>query len=349
MTSLEARNRRFLTDLFAGPFRGHGIIVCASSEDPDHLGDFTISSRPVSDWVPMHLAQYRARVRSLETLQDDAVPYVSLGTNTGLFAAAFGCPIHVYEGLETNAAARPIVRTASEADRLAIPSLDAPGLARVFELARLLRRELGPDVPISVPDIQSPFDVAALIWNKEDFYLAVIDDPEAVKRLVGKCGDLLVRFLTTFAREVGEVNFCHCPYAWAPPRLGCWLSEDEAGCLSPRMFDEFCMPWLLDLSAKFGGLFMHCCAAADPHYGSFRRIPNLRGLNRVFQAPGAGPAIEAFAGRTVLVQAWSDDDFMARMLDLARPESRFLFNIDPGPEADVMARYELLRARCPRP
>jgi len=348
MTSLEKRNRRFLTDLFAGPFRGHGIIVSATSDDPDHLGDFTISSRPVSDWVPLHVAQYQARVKSLETFQDDAVPYVSPYTNTGLFAAAFGCPIHVYEGMATNAAARPIVRTAAEADRLAEPSLDAPALWRVFELARLLRRELGPDVPIGVPDIQSPFDIAALIWNKEDFYLAVIDEPAAVKRLVDKCGELLVKFIVRFAREFGEVNFCHCPYAWAPPRLGCWLSEDEVGCVSPRMFDEFCMPWLVDLSRTFGGLFMHCCANADPHYRSFGRIPDLRGLNRVFQSPGPGPAIEAFAGQTVLIQAWSDDDFMARMLDLARPGSRFLFNIAPGPVADVMARYERLRARCPR-
>jgi hypothetical protein len=237
---------------------------------------------------------------------------------------------------------------AAEADRLAMPSLDAPTLSRVFELARLLRGELGPDVPISVPDIQSPFDIAALIWNKEDFYLAVVDNPEAVKRLVEKCGELLVKFLVLFAREIGEVNFCHCPYAWAPPRLGCWLSEDEAGCVSPRMFDEFCMPWLVDLSRTFGGLFVHCCANADPHYGSFRRIPNLRGLNRVFQSPGPGPAIEAFAGETVLIQAWSDDDFMARMLDLARPTSRFLFNIDPGPMDVVQARYERLRKRCPK-
>ena len=144
MTSLEKRNRRFLTDLFAGPFRGHGIIVSAVSDDPDHLGDFTISSRPVSDWVPLHVAQYQARVKSLETFQDDAVPYVSLGTNTGLFAAAFGCPIHVYEGMETNAAARPIVRTAAEADRLAMPSLDAPG--RAVEERGSIIRDLHPVV-----------------------------------------------------------------------------------------------------------------------------------------------------------------------------------------------------------
>ena len=52
--------------------------------------------------------------------------------------------------------------------------------------------------------------------------------------------------------------------------------------------------------------------------------------------------------RAVLIQAWADDDLLARMLDAARPDTRFLFNLDPGPVEEVMPRYERLRARCPR-
>ena len=145
-------------------------------------------------------------------------------------------------------------------------------------------------------------DIAALVWNKQDMYTAIYDDPDAVKRLVAKCHRLLKAFLVEFGRSFGEVNYCHCPYAWAPPELGCWLSEDEAGAMSVAMFDDFCLPTLVDLSESFGGLFVHCCATADHQYGSFLRIPNLRGLNRVFQSPGPRPAVDAFAGRTVLMK-----------------------------------------------
>jgi hypothetical protein len=347
MTQLESRNRAFLRDLFAGPFRGHAVIMSPEGVKPDGLGDFTVSGRPVSEWVPGALANYEAKAKYLETLGDDSVPYVGLNTNTGVFAAAFGCPLHVYEE-ETNAVALPAVSTAEEADRLPEPSLDSPALARVLELGRLVREELGPEVPIGVPDVQSPFDVAALVWRKEEMFVALHENPEAVKRLVGKCLRLIERFLDEFKRELAETNLCHCPYAWAPPELGMWLSEDEVGSLSPAMFDEFCLPPLVELSEKFGGLFMHCCAAADHQYPGFARIPNLRGLNRVFQEPGPRPAIEAFSGKTVLIVAWTEEEKVAELLDMALPDTRFLFNMPGMPLEEAKAVHERLRERCPR-
>ncbi len=348
-TSL-SRNRQFLADLFAGPFRGHAIIM-DSEPIPWHLpGDFAVSDAPLADWLPAILSRYEAQLDRQAALDDDAVPTARLSTGTGIFASAFGCPIHVYP--DSPAAARPIVFEPEEADRLPLPSLDAPALARVFEMGRLVRQRLGPEAPISVPDIQSAFDIAALIWNKEDFYVACMRNPGAVKRLVDKCQDLLMRFFTAFIAEfgagLGGVNLCHCPNAWAPPELGVWLSEDEAGCVSVPMFEELCLPNLNQLSDAFGGLFVHCCAAADHQYGSFRKIRNLRGLNRVFQASGPRPAIQAFSGRTVLMMAWIDETYVNAMLDMAQPDTRFLFNMGAQPLDDAKRLYERLRARCPR-
>jgi hypothetical protein len=68
----------------------------------------------------------------------------------------------------------------------------------------------------------------------------------------------------------------------------------------------------------------------------------------VFQAPGPGPAIKTFAGRTVLMQAWCAEDFLNGMLDLAQPNSRFLFNIEAPTMEELKPFYERLRKRCPR-
>ena len=342
------RNRRFLTDLFAGPFRGHAIIATAErASATEGLGDFALSDRPVRDWLSWLEANYENQVKRHEALDDDSVPYVVLNTNTGIFAGAFGCEIHVYG--DSPAAARPLLATAEEADRLEAPDpLTAPRISRVFELDALARERFGPEVPISVPDIQSPFDVAALIWNKEDFFVALYENPEAVARLVDKCHALLKTFLREFKAQVPGCSLCHCPIAWAPPELGCWLSEDEAGSISPKMFETFCLPSLTDLSETFGGLFMHCCATADYQYDNFMKIPNLRGLNRVFQEPGPRPAIETFSKTTVIMQAWMEEDGLNEMLDMALPETRYLFNLNAGPLDEVKGFYERLRERCPR-
>ncbi|OQA42164.1 MAG: Uroporphyrinogen decarboxylase (URO-D) [Chloroflexi bacterium ADurb.Bin325] len=346
MDARTLRNRRKLADLFAGPFPSHAIIMDPEPrENPMQMhGDFTRPELPLDAWLPLLMERYEERLRYHEALDDDSVPYFMLSTGTEIFAAAFGCGVHLYEDSPPSALAR--VTTAAEADALAVPSLDAPPLDRYFEMARRVRARVGPEVPLSVPDIQSAFDIAALIWRKEDMYIACKREPDAVKRLVAKCQQLLIAFFDRFLAECGEVNLCHCPIAWAPPELGVWLSEDEAGALSVRMFEEFCLPTLVELSERYGGLFVHCCATADHQYASFKKIPDLRGLNRVFQKPGPGPAIEAFAGQTVLMVAWTDEEGVNRMLDMARPGSRFLFNMPGQPLDEARATLDRLRERC---
>jgi hypothetical protein len=346
MDSRIERNRRRLADLFAGASPGYAIIMEPEPRENPLLpyGDFTLGLRPADEWLAHLLLSYEDQLQCHGALADDSVPYVKLHTGTQLFAAAFGCEVHVYE--DSNPAARPLVTTAAAADRLAVPSLDAPPLARVFEMARAVRERVGPEAPIGAPDIQSAFDIAALIWRKEDLYIAAKTEPAAVKRLVDKCQALLIRFFDAFVREVGEVNLCHCPTAWAPPEQGVWLSEDEAGAMSVRMFEEFCLPGLIELSERYGGLFVHCCATADHQYPSFRKIPRLRGLNRVFQKPGPEPAIRTFSGQTVLIVAWTSEDKATEMLDLAQPDTRFLFCMPGEPLDQARGTLERLRARC---
>lgn len=347
MTDRVARNRQFQHDLFAGPFPGHALVFDAPGVAHD-LGDYTLSERPVSDWVPWVVANYQARVDQLAALDDDSVPVAVIHTHTGVFAEAFGCRLHAFEG--SNAAALPFIHTAAEAAALRLPDFAAGrSLARFWELAELVREELGPDVPVTGPDIQSPFDIAALIWNKEELFLAMLDEPEAVLELVDKTHALLTNFLDAFRAEFPCHNTIHCPTgAFAPPSLGCSLSEDEVGSLSPAMFEQFCLPSLTALSERYGGLFMHCCAAADVHYPGFKRVPNLRGLNRVFQPKyGPQPAIDAF-GAVVHMVAWTGEDGVRRLLELARPETRFLFNMGALPLEQARRSHERLRSWCGR-
>jgi hypothetical protein len=344
-----ARNKHFLADLFAGPFHGHGIIAPVVGENPGWAPDFTCSDHPVSEWVPWAVRNYRLWCEQLQVLGDDSVPYVSVTTGTQVFAAAFGC--QVYCSQDTNPSARPLVWTAEEADRLVEPPCDAPPLDRVFEFAERVRALAGPQVPICVPDIQSPFDIAALIWNKADLYSAMYENPGAVKRLVDKCHHLLEAFLKEYVRRSSPVNLIHYPTFWAPNELGCSLSEDEAGNMSTAMFEEFCVPSLVDLSRAFGGMFVHCCATADHQHSSFLRIPRLRAMQRNFgEIQGADPrrTVADFSGRCVLPVVGVEEDWIVQILRLARPDTRFLFVLPARPLEELQPIYARLCALCPR-
>lgn len=328
MTKAE-RNAAFLRNIFLkGPSEGHGFIC-----KPDYpsmwstgLGDYTNSDRPVTDWVPSIVTHYEAQVRFLEDLDDHSVPKATLGCGTQLYAAAFGCPVHEYE--DSNPCALPIVRTAREADAIEEPDLwSCPSLYRVFELAEALQRELGKDVPLGPPDLQSGFDTASLVWNKQDMLVAMATDPEPVRRLVGKCANLFRKFLIALRAELPSMSPGHCPRAWVPPDMPPWLSNDECGAFSTAMFEEFCLPELTELAETFGGLGMHCCADAEHQFESFKKIPNLYAFNRVPGRQGWDPLLEHFDGpdSPVHVLGWVTPAQIEAFIRKAHPATRFIF------------------------
>ncbi len=65
-----------------------------------------------------------------------------------------------------------------------------------------------------------------------------------------------------------------------------------------------------------------------------------------FQKPGPRPAIEAFSGATVLMIAWTDEAEVNALLEMARPDTRFLFNMPGQPLAELQRTLERLRQRC---
>jgi len=333
MLSRIQQNEKFLRNIYTkGPFQGHGFVVSPVQigvvDFPDY--DYTLSEKPAQDWAPYVVENYLRQVKSLETLGDDAVPCAKVITGTHIYAAAFGCRVHTYP--DNNPAALPRAYTAAEADRLEQPDLwKCPTLYRTFELAHAVQRELGKDVYLGPPDMQTGFDTAALVWEKGDFLRAMADPQEkdAVKRLAGKCAGLLKTFLLEFRKEFPLCSPCHCPDVWSPPEMGPWVSNDECGAVSTRMFEEFCLPELVDLSQTFGSLGIHCCASAEHQFDSFRKIPNFYGFNRVAAQKGYTPILGPLGGSQapVHVLGWVTKEESVALMQQAPAGTRFIFNL----------------------
>lgn len=303
--------------------------------------DYTIADRPVPELASAIVENYRRRADFLRSVGDDGVPYARLNTATHIYAAAFGCPVHLFG--DSNPCALPLVHSAEEADRLEVPDIwKSRYLSRVFEMARAVQRELGPDAPLGPPDVQTGFDTACLVWNKEDFFIAMADGEgrAAAKRLADKCATLLSDFLGAYRAEFPQASPCHCPDVWAPPDLGPWVSNDECGALSTPMFEEHCLPELIELSRRFGSVGMHCCAGAEHHFESFKKIPGFYAFNRVAAKDGYAPLLEHYAGPAdpVHVLSWLSDEQTTELLAGAGPDMRFIF-VKGEMEADDARRW----------
>lgn len=346
-------NRAFLENIYRkGPFQGHAFC-CQPRLTPGGgaLGDYTLGDCPVGTWVPAFVERYQRAAEMADAVGDDNVPVCQLGTATHIYAAAFGCEVHAFAG--SNPAALPRVRTAAEADALPEPDLwSSPTLVRVFEMARAVQSELGSDVPLGPPDMQSGFSTACLVWNKEDLLCAMMDPEEqgAVKRLAAKCARLFKRFLTELRREFPQMSPGNCPRVWVPPALGPWFSNDECGAFSPALFEEFCLPEILDLAATFGGIGMHCCAAAEHQFPHFARIPGFYAFNRVDAGQGFDPMLSHLGGPDgpVFVQGWMGPEQIAHCIESAPPGTRFIFTNWFDTHDEAHAWYEAMRKLSPR-
>jgi hypothetical protein len=347
MDSRTAENKAFLENLYRkGPFERHGF-VCHPQQIPPHEGpdnEFTTSTRPVEEWVPMVVENYERKCRLLEEAPNDDVPTCDIVTGTHIIAAAFGCPVHRSE--DTNPCALPLVSTAEEADAVAEPDIwSAPTLYRVFELARAVQRELGPEVPLGPPDKQTGFDNACLIWEKTGIYPAMMTEEEkgAVHRLTEKCSRVLVRFIQELRKEFPTMSMSSFPRVWTPPTMAPWFSNDECGAFGPDAFEEFCLPELCRLSETFGGIGMHCCADADHQFPLFARIPGFYAFNRVPAKTGTrglDPLMETLGGSggPVHVLAWQPVDVTEKLIAHAPRGTRFIFTLK-GADAETAREW----------
>ena len=287
-SAIELRKQRWL-DLYdlTSPRRVAYLIRYGPELPPRPL--------PTPERVPERVEwiwqNYEYHLRRMDWLQDDPSLSRHADRHRGL-CRGFGCRI-LYPA-DNNPAPFPMIHNAADAKALRVPSLDAPALRRVFEMADELTRRAGPGALVRLVDMQCPLDVAAMMWDKMDFYPALIKSPEIVSELVEKITGLQFAFLDEWYRRYGREFIAHYPDYYMPQ--GVTLSVDEIGAVSGKMFLQFFLPHLNRFSERYGGLGIHCCANARHQWENIKKLTGLRLLNICNQGKMVHEAYPFFAG-----------------------------------------------------
>lgn len=278
------RWRTFLDD----PEAGHLFII---TYEPDVLAAPWPRPELKQERIAWAWQQYERSLARLAWLRDDSLPYLSVRTGTEIFAEAFGCPVQYPD--DNMPFALPLIHSASEVASLRVPELSSSSVAYLFEIADALIERAGPEALLQIVDLQSPMDIAALIWDKGTFYPALLEAPEAVRELADKVRQFLIAFLDTWFERYGKAFIAHYPDYYMPE--GITLSEDEIGAVGSRVFERLFLPELGELSERYGGLGLHCCAHARHQWDGLKRIPGLRLINFVQPTEVLQKAYTAFA------------------------------------------------------
>ena len=246
---------------------------------------------------------YQRHLEGMAWLDDDSVPALQVYTGTEIFAECFGCKVH--RPKDSMPFALLAIQSASEVASLEVPDLGSTPLVMLFDIADELRRRAGDGALMKMVDVQSPMDIAALIWDKIAFFIAMVESPEAVKELAEKVKRLLVAFLDEWFARYGRDFLAHYPNYYMPG--GITLSEDEVGAVNEEMFVEFFLPELVAISQRYGRMGLHCCANARHQWENFRKIPNLCLLNLVQPEDEIRRAYEFFATHVPQMHSWCGD------------------------------------------
>jgi len=266
---IQAKKQRWI-DLYNSEKSGAAIIIGRNyggrplpyPENKDKRIEYSINA-------------YKIMADEAEDVDDDKIPFLAPYTGTEIFAHAFGCEVKYPENDMPFAV--PFVHNSKEAAKVKKPDLkNSPPIAEIFEIADKLRNA-APEALMQLPDIQSPLDIAALIWNKEDLFVAMYEDPDAVKDLVAMVEKFLTEFLDLWFKRYGTDFIAHHPDYYMP--YGVTFSEDEVGAISAAMFKEFSLGSLNRLADRYGLTGMHCCADSRHQWDSFKLIKNLRLIN----------------------------------------------------------------------
>ena len=218
---------------------------------------------------------YLAGREHVEQVDDDFIPFLNCVSGTEIFAEAFGC--RVFRPTDNMPFAIPFVKSPSDAEKVKLPKLEDSPLMLQFEIADELVRRAGKDALLGLPDMQSPMDIVAQMWDKTDLFASMIEEPEAVKELAEKAKTLQEQFLDEWFRRYGKEFIAHHPSYYMP--CGITMSVDEIGSVSPAMFEEFFRDELNELSDRYGGIGIHSCSDSVHQWENLAKVRNLRLLN----------------------------------------------------------------------
>jgi hypothetical protein len=283
--------------------------------------------------------EYELMLENMLWLNDDRIPFLDMITGTEIFAEAFGCKVH--RPIDNNPFALPLITSASDISKIKVPKLWDSSLTVLFEMADRLYEKSGKQAIFRLPDIQSPMDIAALLLEKTEYFVTLIDEPELIQELSSKVFCLLTDFLNEWFKRYGKSFISHCPYYYMDK--GITLSEDEIGSVNSDIFANYFLPELAKLSDIYGGIGIHCCANSRHQWENFKRIPNLKLLNIFQPFDVLKDAVKFFDEVTAQCHFNNGTGPSWEWYDLYTEKSRYVINITASNKDEALKKCDELR------
>jgi hypothetical protein len=183
-------------------------------------------------------------------------------------------------------------------------------------------------LPMSMSDIQSPFNIASLVVDTSNYLLSMITDPDKVLKFLDVLAELEIDFYQKQEELIGPC-LVKPGHGFASSRVfeGFGMSDDNIVMIDDQSYMDYVAPSFIKLGSAFGGAAHHSCGNFSDKTDMLRKIPDLKMSDAAFTAetdPNHNPAMP-------FTKAYCDSGIIlnARMVgtpEIVEDTSRALWN-----------------------
>ena len=177
----------------------------------------------------------------------------------GMVACSFGIDYIWNEG--QSPATKPAFQTIDEALAFDIkPVVETEVGKHSLEMIEYFLEQTGGKLPMSMGDIQSPFNNATNIVDTSNFMMSMIMEPEKVLRFLDVLADLEIDFYKEQEKLIGNC-LVKPGHGFASSRVfeGFGMSDDNVVMVDEETYLILYAPSFIKLGKAFGGPVHHSC------------------------------------------------------------------------------------------
>lgn len=224
--------------------------------------------------------QIKKIINHLEKYDDDYIPHLFPWFGTGVIPSALGCNI-VFQDKMDPAVEGTVIKIPEDIRGLEMPDPYKDGLMpKVLKCIDFMREY--SDLPVSFTDCQGPLNIALCLCGVENLFIWMYEYPEYVHEIMDFCTEVLIQWVKVQKRHAGQaLNTDAFPHSIVLPEGfgGVCISDDDCTVISPRLYEEFVVPYNSRVFKAFGGGTLHFCGSAEHQLENFLKIEGLTGIN----------------------------------------------------------------------
>jgi hypothetical protein len=251
----------------------------------------------------------------------------------GAVPAAYGAD-YVWNG-DLAPATTPLFKTVDEALAAEPKEIEETSVGRhILAMTEYFLEETGGKIPLSLSDVQSPLDSTVALIETSEFYIACLEDPDSVKKLLERVTDITVRFCKKQVAMIGKL-LVYPGHGFSSSRnfTGMGFSDDNSIMLSPEIHREICGDSMVRFGRVFGGFAFHCCGNWSKKTESVKSLDGVKTVDGAFTIrtdPSPNPAApfrDSFAGSGICVNArmvGSCEEVLEKVKELQKPGMKLI-------------------------